>query len=250
MLPPSVDFFIMLSSLSGIYGVLRQGNCSAGRTFQDGLARHRIERGLKAVSLDSGWMRNIGVIAENVDYQLHRKSAANMGMIEDTELMALLEVYCDPRLPILEPDKSQLLAGVVTPGDMLAAGNTPPEILKVPMFSGFAQAGGSKRLAATGSRDTNDFAGLFKQAASNEDRVDIVVRVVTTKLARALSISADDIEQGKQLGDYGIDSLMTVELRNWIARDSGANIAVFEIMGGTKIAAIGELVAGKSQVDN
>lgn len=59
-----------------------------------------------------------------------------------------------------------------------------------------------------------------------------MVRALTTKLARALSISADDIEQGKQLGAYGVDSLMAVELRNWIARDFGANIAVFEIMGG------------------
>lgn len=164
--------------------------------------------------------------------------------------MALLDVYCGPRLPVLGPDKSQLLAGVVTPGDMIAAGNTPPEILQVPMFSGYAQAGGSKRLMGTGSNDKIDFAGLFKQAASIEDRVDIVVRAQTTKLARALSISADDIEQGKQLGAYGVDSLMAVELRNWIARDFGANIAVSEIMGGTKIAAIGELVAGKSQLDN
>lgn len=81
---------------------------------------------MKAVSLDIGWMRNIGVIAENFDYQLHRKSAANKGMIEDAELMAFLDVYCNPRLPILGPDKSQLLAGVITPGDMIAAGNTPP----------------------------------------------------------------------------------------------------------------------------
>lgn len=72
-----------------------------------------------------------------------------------------------------------------------------------------------------------------------------MVRALTTKLARALSISADDIEQGKQLGDYGVNSLMAVELRSWIARDFGANILVFEIMGGTKIAAIGELVAGR-----
>lgn len=122
----SVDFFIMLSSLSGIYGVLGQGNYSAGCTFQDALARHRVERGLKAVSLDIGWTRNIGVIAEYVDYQLHRKLAANMGMIEDTEFMALLDVYCDPRLPILGPDKSQLLAGVVTPGDMIAAWQHTP----------------------------------------------------------------------------------------------------------------------------
>lgn len=77
-----------------------------------------------------------------------------------------------------------------------------------------------------------------------------MVRALTNKLARALSISADDIEQSKRLGDYGVDSLMAVELRNWIARNSDANIAVFEIMGGTKIAAIGELVAGKSRHNN
>lgn len=93
-------------------------------------------------------------------------------------------------------------------------------------------------------------ASRYAQAALNEDRIDIMVHALTTKLARALSTSADDIEQGKQLGDYGVDSLMAIELQNWIARDFGVNIAVFEIMGGTKVAAIGELVAGKRQLDN
>ncbi|KAK0625498.1 hypothetical protein B0T17DRAFT_591051 [Bombardia bombarda] len=68
------------------------------------------------------------------------------------------------------------------------------------------------------------------------------------KLARALSIAADDVQQSKQLSNYGVDSLMAVELRNWIARDFGVNVAVFEIMGSSRIAAIGALIAQKGDM--
>jgi hypothetical protein len=56
------------------------------------------------------------------------------------------------------------------------------------------------------------------------------------------------IETSKQLSDYCENLLMTEELRNCIAIDSGANRAVFEIMDGMKFAAIRNLVVQTSEL--
>jgi acyl carrier protein len=61
-----------------------------------------------------------------------------------------------------------------------------------------------------------------------------------------MSIAPEDVELGKPLSSYGVDSLMAVELRNWIRRDFGAPVAVFDIMGGVPIRAVGELVVARS----
>lgn len=246
-LPKSMDFFILLSSLSGIYGNIAQSNYAAGCAFQDALARHRVENGQKAVSFDIGWMRNIGIIAETESYQRQRKSTADMGQIEDTELMALLEIYCDPSLPLLPPHKSQLFIGVITPANFAAGGEDPPLIMKRPLFKGFAYVAGG---GLHESRDTStaDPAVLFRQARTSEERVDAVIFGLKMRLARALSIAPDDIESLRSLSDYGVDSLMAVELRNWFTKDFNANVAVFDIMGGAPIAAVGELVSERSEI--
>ncbi|KAG8158415.1 hypothetical protein KVR01_011537 [Diaporthe batatas] len=241
-----LDFFVLLSSLSGIYGNIAQSNYASGCSFQDALAHFRTARGQKAVSLDIGWMRNIGVIAENAAYRQQRKNTADMNQIEDSELLALLDLHCDPNRPVMKHEDSQLLVGVVTPRDLRAQGQTPPALSMVPVFSGFTQLQRSQEYLSTDGSIV-DFAALFRQATDDQDRAAIVVRALSSKLARALSVSIEDIERNKQLHDYGVDSLMAVELRNWIARDFGANVAVFDIMGGTKIAAIGEMVNERSQ---
>ncbi|KAH8890390.1 hypothetical protein GQ53DRAFT_721621 [Thozetella sp. PMI_491] len=248
LLPDGLDFFVLLSSLAGIYGSITQANYSAGCSFQDALARYRTSRGQKAISLDLGWMRNIGIVAETASYQQVRQAANDMAAIEDTELVALLELYCDPDRPILPSAQSQLLVGAVTPADCLSRGLAPPTLALRPMFSGFSMIvgkNGSDRV--DGGDGGPSFASLFRQATEAAERGEVVVQGLATKLARAMSIAVDDVEPSKQLSDYGVDSLMAVELRNWIAKDFGVNLAVFEIMGARTIAAIGTLVAEKSE---
>lgn len=247
LLPQSLDFFVLLSSLSGIYGSITQSNYSAGCTFQDALARQRVALGQKAVSLDLGWIRNIGIVAETTTYQQTRQSAADMMPVEETELMALLDIYCDPDCQISSAVQSQLLVGAVTPVDCLSRGLEPPTLALRPMFSGFSLVMG-KQIGAETEDGLVNFATRFKLSENFEERAELVAQWLATKLARSMSIAPDDVELYKQLSDYGVDSLMAVELRNWIAKDFEANVAVFEIMGGTTIAAIGNLVAGKSKV--
>ncbi|KAL7955303.1 hypothetical protein V8C34DRAFT_291960 [Trichoderma compactum] len=57
-----------------------------------------------------------------------------------------------------------------------------------------------------------------------------------------MSISSDDVESNKTLSHYGVGSLMSVDLRNWLGRKLGATLSVFEIMGGSSTAKIVNLV--------
>lgn len=241
-----MDFFILLSSLAGIYGSVSQANYAAGNTFKDNLAQYRTNCGEKAVAFNLGWMKTVGIIAENADYEKIRAQSADMAQVEVEELLALFDIYCNPAHPLLRPDDSQVLVGVVTPGHCLSQGVEPPDFMRHPLFSGFSQTGGA-RISASDS-DGVDSATLFRQAKNHEDRATVVIQALAVKLGRALSMDSDDVNSSKPLFEYGVDSLVAVELRNWISKEFGADIAVFDIMGGSTIIGIADLVAQRTEL--
>ncbi|KAI1173240.1 hypothetical protein F4777DRAFT_458242 [Nemania sp. FL0916] len=247
LLPEDLDFFILLSSLAGICGTVAQSNYAGGCSAQDALAKYRTSKGQKAISFDVGWMRNIGIIAEKESYQRNRKQAADMQQIDDVELLALLSVYCDPEMPLLSIAKSQILIGLLTPADFLVQGQTPPQMHDRPFFGSFSKVVGQTTSEATVSATENP-GTLFRLAKETDDRIQIVIRALAVKLARAMSILPDDVEPSKPLSSYGVDSLMAVELRNYIGREFQATVAVFDIMGGVPISSIGDLVTERSTV--
>lgn len=87
---------------------------------------------------------------------------------------------------------------------------------------------------------------LFVQADGAEERQTIVVEALRAEVARALGISAEAVEVGKTMADYGMDSLMAVELRSWMRKGFGADVTAFDMMGGKSIKAVGEMVVEKA----
>ncbi|GAB1192786.1 hypothetical protein APSETT444_001982 [Aspergillus pseudonomiae] len=65
LLPKGMEFFILLSSQTGIVGAHGQANYTAGNTFQDALARYRVNQGERAASLDLGRITYTGAVASN-----------------------------------------------------------------------------------------------------------------------------------------------------------------------------------------
>jgi hypothetical protein len=60
--------------------------------------------------------------------------------------------------------------------------------------------------------------------------------------------NADAVDIHTPLHKYGVDSLLAVELRNWIMREFQAEVAVFETMGGSTFSSLGLLIAQRSGV--
>jgi acyl carrier protein len=242
---PDLDFLILLSSVSGVVGNPGQSNYAAGCTFQDTLARHRSQRGQKAVSIDLGVMRSIGVVAETERLQQHFQSSKWFVPIEEAEFLSLLDICCDPSY---HPGahRCQMVMGLETPASLLGRSLEPPEVLQRPLFARFSQLPGR---AGGGGSSSDDAARLFRQAESAAERTQVVVEALSKRLARTLSIKLEDVDTHQALHAYGVDSLIAVELRSWLGKEFAADVPVFEIVSGKTIEAVGELVANTSRIE-
>jgi acyl carrier protein len=214
LLPNDLDFFILLSSAAGVLGNAGQSNYAAGCTFQDALSSFRKSLGRKAVSID----------------------------------LALMDILCDlEHPPNLSTINGQVTMGITTPADLaLDNGTMPMEHMHQSLFAYFVQteAMASSSMQANGVNS----AALFRQAESVEEMDRIVVESLVRKIARALSMSLEDVDTDKALHLYGVDSLVAVEIRNWITKEFMADVPVFELMSGKSILAIAQLVTKNSQI--
>ncbi|KAI0415149.1 polyketide synthase PksD [Xylaria grammica] len=243
-LPKDLDFFILLSSIAGVGGNPGQSNYAAGCTFQDSLARYRTYHGQRGLSLDLGVMRTIGVVAENQVKNTFEKYLGGP-RIEEEEYLALLDIVCGPDYYSPGPAvKSQITIGITTPAELIQGDDKPLEHLYRSFFAYFNQTGSSS--SNTGATTMASPGALFRQAETAEEMAKVVVESLVRKLARALSIQPEDVDRDKPLHLYGVDSLVAVELRNWIAKEFSADVPVFELMSGKTILAIGEFVTKMS----
>ncbi|RWA10956.1 hypothetical protein EKO27_g4170 [Xylaria grammica] len=138
LLPADLDFFVLLSSVSGLHGIPSQSNYAASCTYQDALARYRVAHGRKATSLGMGWMQAVGIVAETDRYTRTTQAMAHIDPISEDALLALLDVSLRP-VP-------RALGRVAEPGrhrphdaaaGALAEGEKPTRDLLRPMFSAF-----------------------------------------------------------------------------------------------------------------
>ncbi|PSN74707.1 reducing type I polyketide synthase [Corynespora cassiicola Philippines] len=248
-LPKRMDFFVMLSSLSGIVGLMGQSNYAAGNTFQDALAVHRRSIGEKAVALDLGVMGNVGIVAENDDYMHQRQAGQDILQVEELEFHALLEYYCDPQKNISQPMSStQVLVGLPTHQLLRSNGMEPPTSTCVPMFSLVAQLdtdGEGSEVNTSGSLGVN-YAEEFAKVSSQADAEVVVGLGLAMKLSVSLRLSVDEIDTSKPLYHYGVDSLFVVELRNWIGKTFAANVSVSDLVGAPSIEMVVRIVVDSS----
>ncbi|KAK4210095.1 lovastatin diketide synthase LovF, partial [Rhypophila decipiens] len=242
LLPKTTKFFILLSSLSGIQGTMGQANYVAGCAFQDAIAQARTSAGYRnSISLDLGWVRPTG------DMAVHNASdILKVVPIEMEDLIAVLEHCCDPARA---QTRSQILVGVTVHGHFVAKGMTPPAMLDTPLFSGFENVrfNTASKSGALSEHDgqprRKNFGVLFRLAGGDNEREGITVAALQDKLADGLGVNPEDVDERKTLSEYGVDSLMAVELRNWMRKDFGASVAVFDMMNaGRSIKGVAGLV--------
>ncbi|KAH9903662.1 polyketide synthase PksD [Xylariomycetidae sp. FL2044] len=243
-LPVDLDFLIFLASTTGVAGNVGAPNYAAGCTLQDSLAtRLRARRvGDKSISMDLGVMKRVGVVAETVSLQ-KTLIGNNTHAIEDEDLLALLDVFCDPAQ---STSRSQIVMGIPTPAEVALQGVEVMDMLQRPLFAHFGQP----RSSSDGSRaDSQTRPGaLFRRAQTEEERLGVVVDCLSRKVARILSMEIDEVRSDKPLHVFGVDSLVAVELRNWMKNEFSAQLPIHEITGLKSIEVLGELVCRVSDI--
>ncbi|KAE8417625.1 hypothetical protein BDV36DRAFT_256648 [Aspergillus pseudocaelatus] len=244
-LPRDLDFFVMLSSASNIIGLTGQSNYAAGNSYMDSLARYRVVHGQRAVSLDLGPMVDDGILVETAGFLDKVLAYGSLAPVTRAQLYSILNHYCSPNQQSLDPDTAQLVFGISgSNGDR----NT---LVEKPLFSRLKleNISGNPVLQGEGY-DRIDFKKLFQEATSLQEARQIVRRAVIDKMVHSYHLIPEDAEVDAYapLHTFRVDSLLAVELCNWIGKAFAADIAVMEVMGGASLVMVDLTVATRSQL--
>ncbi|KAF7590609.1 hypothetical protein BBP40_002604 [Aspergillus hancockii] len=250
-----LDFFLLLSSISSVVGSPGQANYAAANSFLDSFAAYRRSMGLAAQTINLGVVEDVGVVAESHDLtQRHRGSSELIG-IPERVLHSMVD--CSLRQQFLghkrmsESRKSEypsrLITGLVVPQDPVQSG-----LRFDPRFRGLF-IGNSTTLNANGGKGADEIAialqsfhALVRSGAAAEALLEPCLEILAARLARMLRYTAEQrIEPGQPLSVYGLDSLSTVELRNWVKAQMGAEVTTFDVLNANSLIMLGERVVNK-----
>jgi NADP-dependent 3-hydroxy acid dehydrogenase YdfG/aryl carrier-like protein len=244
-----LDFFINLSSISGIIGNKGQANYSAGATFQDAISHHRRREGLKCVTLDLGIMLDVGVIAENGSTGDLKRWEEVIGVREPLFHALMKAVISDQEQNNLTSSlTTQICVGLGTAEAFDAAGVPRPDYLTADTrFSPLSAVDFSTGNASGGQGGAVvSLKSQLAAATSMEQAVDLVTGALVNKVADILQTSSAEIDTSRPIYLYGVDSLVAMEVRNWIRRETDAQVAIFDILEAVPISQLAQKIVKRS----
>lgn len=261
VLPKDMDFFIFLSSASGVIGNRGQANYAAGNCFQDALARHRTSIGMKnSVSIDLGPVMGAGML-ENDEKTLGILKASGFFMVMLENFLFLIEraMVGGGGALHLPP---QVVTGVGTGGLILQNQVSDPYWTETKMFEVLNQidlpdlqadsspgTSPSQQSMSTGISSQGSGKALLaalRSAGSLDEAAETVLAGCIEYLSVSLGMaSPDDMDADKSLTAYGVDSLVTSSFRSWIFKNVGVKVNDMEVIGAASIMELARGIAEK-----
>jgi myxalamid-type polyketide synthase MxaB len=226
-----LDFFVLFSSMSSLWGTPGQGNYAAANAFLDALAHYRNERGLTAISINWGAWAEVGMAA-NLESRIQQQRRA----------LGLGEIKPDQGLPIL----AQVLqeGGVqlgVTPVDWRKYRRQFPDGIVPPFFSDVI---GQDRLPTPADQPRLEQSELRQRLdrVSPGDRSELLMDHLRREVARVRGLEPAQVKTSLPLNELGIDSLMALELRNRITAELKVEVPMVKFLEGPSLAQITTLL--------
>jgi hypothetical protein len=259
LLGQPLDFFILLSSTTGLVGNLEQSNYASGNTFQDALARYRLSQGLPAVSLNLPVVMDVGFVAEKPEL-LEAMRSTGWTVLEQNELHAVLDYHCRPQfatdgqgssvLPLLL-SRAQVAPrhGLFT---QVSGSDVAPSWQSDPLFRSLVAAQSRYKKSGGGgsggrSAKSVKFAAVLAAATSLAEAEAATLDALLGKLSQVLCIELANLDPGQPMLAYGVDSLVAVEIRSWLLKELGAELSVFEMTSQGSIQLLAAAAAAKSR---
>ena len=84
------------------------------------------------------------------------------------------------------------------------------------------------------------------EAGSITTAADAMTMAMVARLAKYLQTSTSEIDAAKALHSYGVDSLLAVEIVNWVFQETKVTLSVFEVLATMPISELAVNIVGKT----
>ncbi|RAQ99476.1 phenolpthiocerol synthesis polyketide synthase ppsa [Stemphylium lycopersici] len=239
-----LDFFVLLSSLHSFIGNPGQANYAAGCAYQVALAQYRTKLGLPATAIDLGIVGDVGYVVEKRKVGGQKIKVHEFKHIGEADMLALIE------LGIRDPMTGHLVTGLDSNVHLTAAsGGERPFFANDPVLSHLdylrphLDTTSTTTPSSSSSTSTSTDAAtslplsahLSAPSSSPDTKKSILLAGLLKKLARSLMMEPADLDPARALTAYGCDSLVAVELKNWVMRETKVGVSVFDVLQGASI---------------
>ncbi|KAF4904103.1 Highly reducing polyketide synthase gloL [Colletotrichum viniferum] len=249
-----LDFFFLFSSLSGLGGQIGQANYAAGNAFLDAFVQYRHSEGLACSVLDIGIMEDIGVLAREQN-RLKALRATKQHCLHEQDLLDALELMIRRSQPVSEEETHAIpnvngfsSRGQVAVGMRSSAISSNRNGWQKDPRSGFLSntglTGGTVKKGEAGIT-LNDFlrrSHLDPLHLESDNARAFLAKEIGGALQGFGMREDEEVDLSRPLQT---DSLVTVELRNWIRQKMGVSLTVVELRSAESIFALGEMAAAR-----
>lgn len=233
-----LDFFIMLSSISGIVGTSGQANYAASNAFQDAFARSKSTKTCPCISLNLPLIQDSKINSSAVEQNLENHGTV---AITSAQLTSLLGYAMSPRAA--DDQYKQVIAGIDS--ESLAGAKIVNANANSAMFSHVRTHVIDSPTPGT-SKSSKCLRELVSASDDDAQTQELLLGAITNKLSDLVAFDSFDQERDVSIAELGLDSLITVELRNWISSELQAAIHVSEILDQPNTRSLARLVASRS----
>jgi NAD(P)-dependent dehydrogenase (short-subunit alcohol dehydrogenase family) len=248
LFPNDMDFFIFLSSSTGVIGNRGQANYAAGNAFQDALARHIDSRGvMRSVSIDLGPVLGAGMLANDIR-TLDILKSSGFFAIRLQDFTCIVERAISGFMDNNTRMPSQVVTAVGTGGLILQNKPADPYWTRTALFTHLNKVDmppGWDAFSADKAGTEKSIKNILAQATSPEEAESVLCAGLVQMLAQSMNMDSLDVDPGRSPSVYGVDSLIAVGVRNWVFRECEVDVSVFEVLSDLSISKLCSLIVEK-----
>ncbi len=210
----SLDFFILYSSATTLFGNPGQGSYVGANLWLEALASHRRQRGLPATCIRWGAIGDTGYLARNEKIKETLQNRMGGSMLSSVKALKIME--------------QMLLSSSATLGVMELDWHSLGRFLPTAQDDKFCEIATQHQDSTQHNESAVDIQRLVDESTDEELKT-IFIDMLKQELAQILLLSADKIDPNQSVYDMGMDSLMGVELMVAIESRFGIQIPVMAL---------------------
>nr|ALP31891.1 polyketide synthase 9 [Diaporthe helianthi] len=276
---PDLDFFVLASSITGITGNIGQSHYAAANSFLDAFAQYRQSLGLACSALDIGVVEDVGIMSHQPE-KLETMRRTGVRLLSEQDVLDGIQLAIARSRPATPPRlamdsnsnntsgfsifehtcEAQVAVGFssMLPLDhpntnVLWKGDARMASYDDKKGDAWGKQQSGQMSSGTGSADAlGDFISRVSKDPSElnspscaEFLANQIFRRVQSFLMRDEEVDSnvDTAMQDLSLASIGMDSLMTIETRNWWRQTFGTSVSLLQLTSASSFAQLGRLAA-------